>query len=475
MGMTVKDLVRSQTNHGDVREPGRKWWLLAWLALLPVVLLRACFLAESDTFWQVRAGLLTLDQGAIPSTDPFSWTVPGQPWTLNSWGFNVLAAGAYRAGGLPAVALVCAAMSAAAFGLVLVLARRLGASAAITGTFVLFTWPLLLQWLSARPQLVDYIAVLALVLLLHRLVAGHSAAVILPAIGVLTIVWVNLHAAALFGIAVIGATTVLVFARRSTRPRTGSCLGALAIAGACALANPYGADLLHQTLQVQSASAGVVTEWDRIDPADPAQMGILILGLAALAVAARRKDAVFTAAIGVAVAGSGAAIRILPILLLLALPVLAAAVSHPVVLRYLHSRRAVLIPGAVLAVGVLAVLTAMRLGDVGRPDPGRYSSAVVQAIPAGCKVFNSYELGGFVLLERPDVKVSLDSRNDLYGPERVLAYKQVLDGKGDPDRYLGGADCVLIPPATGLARDLAGNQAWELRAADTAAELFIRR
>jgi hypothetical protein len=90
-------------------------------------------------------------------------------------------------------------------------------------------------------------------------------------------------------------------------------------------------------------------------------------------------------------------------------------------------------------------------------------------------VFNSYELGGFVLLQRPDVQVSLDSRNDLYGSHRVLAYKQVLDGKGDLNQGLIGADCVLVPSASGLAQSLTGNQAWERRAADRAVELFVRR
>lgn len=473
MGTTGEVVARSQ----DTRDParGQHGWWLAWLALVPVVLLRASMLAESDTFWQIRTGLLTLDQGTIPSTDPFSWTVPGKSWTLNSWGFNVLAGGAYRVGGLPGVALVCAALSAAAFWLVLLLARRLGASAAVAASSLFLTAPLLIHWISARPQLVDYIAVLVLVLLLHRLAAGDSAVVILPAIGLLSIVWVNLHAAVLLGIGVIGATTVLVLFKKSTRPRTGWFVGALAIAGAGALVNPYGIHLLDQTMQVQSSSAGVVTEWQRIDLTDPAQMGMLLLGLIALIVAARRHDVVSTAAIGVTVIGSAAAIRMLPVLLLLALPVLAAFASHPVILRYLRSRRIVLIPGAVAAVGVLAVTALLKLGDVGRPDPGRYPTAVVQAIPQDCKVFNSYDLGGFLMLQRPDVRVSLDSRNDLYGPERVRAYKAVLDGKGDLDRELDGADCVLVPPASGLARSLAGNPEWEPKAADPAAELFIRR
>ena len=53
---------------------GRGPWLLAWLAVAPIVALRAGTLAESDTFWQTRTGELILDLGRLPTADLFSWT-----------------------------------------------------------------------------------------------------------------------------------------------------------------------------------------------------------------------------------------------------------------------------------------------------------------------------------------------------------------------------------------------------------------
>lgn len=475
MGTTSNALEAGRRNNAVFHNPNRKWWWLAWLALLPIVILRACVLAESDTFWQIRAGLLTLENGTLPSTDPFSWTVPGRAWTHNSWGFNILLAVTYRIGGLPGVALACAALSAAAFGLAVVLARRLGASAAVTAGLLFLASPLMIGWLSARPQLVDYIAVLAFVLLLHRLVSGDPAKVILPGLGLLSILWVNMHAAVLLGIAISAVASVLAFVWKTTRPRIRSCFWALAIASGSALINPYGPDLVRQTLQVQSASVEVVSEWQSVDPADLAQMSMLMCGLIALVVAVRRRDAVFTAAIGVSALGSVAAIRVLPILLLLSLPVLAAFASHPTVKGYLHSRRILFIPASVAAVGAITVVAATNLENFGRPDPRRYSSEVAQAIPRNCKVFNNYEFGGFLILQRPDVQVSIDSRNDVYGPERVLAHQKVLDGVADPTPVLGGAGCVMVSPPSGLAQNLKGDQAWELRAADPTAQLFVRR
>ena len=270
---------------------------------------------------------------------------------------------------------------------------RLGASPVVASTLLLLTSPLLIAWLSARPQLVDYVAVLALTLLMRRLVQDRASAWSLLAIGILTIVWVNLHAGALLGVAIVGAITVMVFAGRSTRDRSGWCLAALITAAASSLINPYGIDLITQTLRVKGASTGIIDEWQHIDPADPTQMIMIVLGLVALVVAARRGDAAFAGALGVAVIGSVTAIRLLPILLLLALPVLAAFASHRSVLGYLHSRRVVLGPGAAVGVVALLVLSLPSLGHLGRPDPGDLSDErcprdpaklqTVQLLPAG--------------------------------------------------------------------------------------------
>jgi hypothetical protein len=111
-----------------------------------------------------------------------------------------------------------------------------------------------------------------------------------------------------------------------------------------------------------------MAEWQRLSPEDPSQLAALAVGLTALILAVRRRDLIFTGGLGVAAAGSVIAIRLLPILVLLALPVLAASASRPRVLRYLHSRRVVLYLG--LAAGVVVALPS--LVHIGRPDPAYY-------------------------------------------------------------------------------------------------------
>jgi hypothetical protein len=128
------------------------------------------------------------------------------------------------------------------------------------------------------------------------------------AAGIVPVVWVNLHAGELFGVAMIFACAVLLLVRHDLR-EGGWCLAAGAVALAASFLNPYGVGVLEQAAQVQSASSGVMVEWQHLDPGDPLQLAALAVGLTALILAVRRRDLVFTGGLGVAAAGSVIAIR----------------------------------------------------------------------------------------------------------------------------------------------------------------------
>jgi len=70
-------------------------------------------LAMSDVFWQVRTGDLILEKGAIPGSDPFSYTVPGAAWNNHEWGAELLVSLLHRATGWGGVRLATALLSVA--------------------------------------------------------------------------------------------------------------------------------------------------------------------------------------------------------------------------------------------------------------------------------------------------------------------------------------------------------------------------
>jgi hypothetical protein len=454
----------------------RRTWILAWLAFLPLVILRAGVLSEGDTFWQIRVGLLTLAHHAIPATDSFSWTAHGKPYFQNSWGFDVLLAAAYRVGGLPGAAVTCALITLGIVALAMALARTLGASPPASAMTFFLALPLLTTWLTARPQLLDYTAVLTLVILLRRIEQGRDRLVAVVLAGLLTVVWINMHAAALLAVALAGAATVLlVLTRRGLCWRYAAAATAAAAAGC--LGNPYGIGVLHQAGQVQADSSGLIAEWAPLNLTSPVQDLTLVAGVAALAVAWRRREAVLTAALAVCLAGSAVAVRFLPFVVLLATPVLAAYASDPPdrIRDYLVSRRVMFQRCGALGLVALIAVAVPSLTHVGRPDPATYPAGLVNSIPRGCRLFTTDLIGDYVILARPDVPVSLDTRNTLYGPVLLSADERVLHGQGNLSRGLAGAGCVLVPRDYGLAPRLHSNPQWRVGAADHDAILYIRR
>jgi hypothetical protein len=462
------------------REPrrgaGRRAWLIAWLAFLPLVIVRAGVLAEGDTFWQIRIGLLTIAHHSIPATDTFSWTMHGKPYFQNSWGFDVLVAIAYRLGGLPGAAVFCALITLAVIALGLALARAVGATATAAAiAFLLASW-LLVGWLTARPQLMDYAAVPALILVLRGIEGGRLRwrAVVLT--GLLAVVWMNLHTEALLAVGISGAAAaaLFVFARRDARWRY--ALAATAAAAAGCLANPYGIGALHQASQVHGDAAAYITEWAPFNPASPAQDLTMAAGLAALIIAWRRREVVLLAALVVCMACAVEAVRFQPFVVILAMPLLAAFVSAPPdpIRRYLTSRRVMFQRCGALGMAAIFVLAAPSLTHLGRPEPSTYPAALVADIPHGCRLFTTDLIGDYVILARPDVLVSLDGRNNLYGAVEV-AEERVLHGLGNPSRGLAGAGCVLVPRGYGLVAQLRHDAQWQVRAADQVAILYVRR
>ncbi len=73
-----------------LRLPSTATVFAAGLAGVMVVIVLAKGLTDPDFFTHVRTGQLIVDTGQIPTTDPFSFTWNGQPWTLHEWLSEVL-------------------------------------------------------------------------------------------------------------------------------------------------------------------------------------------------------------------------------------------------------------------------------------------------------------------------------------------------------------------------------------------------
>jgi hypothetical protein len=69
---------------------------------------------DGDTGWHLGAGKWIIANGAVPTTDPFSHTMPGKAWTAHEWLAEVLMVGADALrgwGGLAALFAFSAALT----------------------------------------------------------------------------------------------------------------------------------------------------------------------------------------------------------------------------------------------------------------------------------------------------------------------------------------------------------------------------
>jgi hypothetical protein len=141
--------------------------------------------------------------------------------------------------------------------------------------------------------------------------------------------------------------------------------------------------------------------------------------------------------------------------------------------------------GAVYAALALVLAVAGIGLAFARVSPSAQTAAVAETFPvdavawlednpAGERIFNRYEWGGYLGLRLPDRPIFIDGRADVYDDEILLEYVDAISVVGDPqdvfDRY--GIDHVLYPADSTLGRWLNESDDWEVVYADDVASVW---
>src|ERR1700722_18829454 len=82
----------------DVRARFLVLWVIP-IMVAAVVSFAPPVLGDGDTFWHIAAGRWMIAHGAVPTTDPFSFTFVGRPWVAHEWLSEVALAAAWLAAG----------------------------------------------------------------------------------------------------------------------------------------------------------------------------------------------------------------------------------------------------------------------------------------------------------------------------------------------------------------------------------------
>lgn len=478
-------------------------WFVAVVALVLVFILAARAPVDSDMWWHLRAGQITLAGLRPMLVDTLSFTRAGAPWINHSWLSEALMFLVYQAGGFLGLGLGMALLATLSMGLVYY--QSSGAPLLKAFLLILGSSVAAVVW-SPRPQLVSLVLLAIVSTLLFQFKWKQTDHLIwLPLVFCL---WGNLHGGYALGFLLIGAVGLgemvsLLTGLRTKVTLSWAKIGRLAMWSAVSalalLINPNGLDIWKipfQTVEV-SALQQLVQEWASPDFHELFQQPFLWLLFALLAAAGlsrRRMDLADLAPVILFGVMGLVARRNFGPFAIVAVPVLSrslAAALHPE-----HEVEAGINAQASepkhrprwqrrLNLGIVAVLALaafLKLFIV--TYPATIESAVQGTEPVGAlawleshassgRILNEYNWGGYLEWAAPQFKLYVDGRTDLFGDSLLNQWlADMTAAKGwEQDVKTWQIDYILIDPQRPLAQaaSLAG---WKMLYQDDQAVLY---
>jgi hypothetical protein len=488
--------------------------LAVGLALLVLAVTAGCKkIRDFDYWWHLRTGQLIVETGAIPKTDPYTYTVPGSRWIDIHWLFQLALYGAYSLGGHRGVVLAQTAWVACLVAILASIGWR-RERAALSGLALGLFLAVAADRFEPRPELSSFLFLAALLALLARF-ERHADAWIWAAVPI-QLVWANVHGLFALGLAVLAIHLAAEVAHPMMRPGARlrpariRRLAAVTLAAALAsLLNPNGlegalypvhqlgmigppeqrgvfgsiiAELIppldqrHGSLPLALALWGALAtlsflamalNWRRVPAADP----LLWVAFLYLALGAQRNMALFA---------------------VVAAPILVRnlgefADAHPLP-RQVWRAAGVLAAAALLVLAVdfvrgsfferLGSFRESGLGPLEALQPVRAVDWIARERPPGPICHHMADGGYLAWRLYPDYRVMTDGRLEVYGPERLLELHV-----SDPERFRAldaqyRFGSVLLHhslfPTDSLLRWLYLHPSWRLVQVDDSAALFVR-
>jgi hypothetical protein len=447
---------------------------------------------DPDVWWHLETGEWIVQHRAVPHADPFSFTRAGQPWIAHEWLSELLIYGVYRIAGMGGLIGAFALILCAAL---LVLFYRCGSHFFVAGAIVVCgAWATAPLW-GVRPQILSFLLASLWLLILERSESKHELIWwTLP----LTILWVNLHAGFAIGPALIVLFLTGELIERFLTPRpghNGPRLRTLVITLLFTLLlvplNPNGTKMFWYPVQtlLSKPMQGYISEWasPNFHSADYWPLLLLVLALVAIlgwsGTRVRPRDLFLLSATTFAALSS---IRLIPLFVLVAVPILARPLQPWFSRSYSPSRPRKLVFAIANAAVILAMVafTAAHTAQVIRRQPQAEAEhfpvaavAYLEAHPGSGPIFNHYDWGGYLIFRLyPGTHVFIDGRADLYG-EHLM--EQFVDGYYLMDDWQQPLaqwriTTAIVTPNSALAAALRQAPGWTSRYEDSQAIIFSK-
>jgi len=402
---------------------------------------------DTDTGWHIRNGEQVLASGAVPYTEPYSFSKPGGPWFAWEWLSDCLMAQAHLWDGMRGVfflyLVVVGIVSWLWFQLVWTTKSLFLVGAAAT-------WVMLttcnIHWL-ARPHLFGWVF-----LLLAVLAAEHAPSAIdlkfLAAVAFGSVLWANMHGSFFLGIAIF-----LLYAAEKFVKRDSGWI-ALALAGTVALlasfVNPYGWHVHQHIIQylqdkeLLSRVGEFQTFNFHVEGAEALVIG-MILTAAGISLNALQGNYARSVLCLLMFAGALRSARGLPLMALIGLPLALGAICRALedipqlrsFIKYNNNLRNTelgfrgwaLMP--IFIAGMFVVSRSpMFAAPAGFPKeafPVEIAEQV-ETLPPDARLFSTDKFGGYMIYRFAGRrKVFFDGRSDYYGSQFMKDYLLIPD------------------------------------------------
>jgi hypothetical protein len=473
--------------------------LTAFLGSIGVYALREKFcVTDPDTWWHLKVGDWMIEHMALPHTGILSRSALNRPWVAYSWGYEVLLSRAYAWFGLIGIGLfgvvLTLAVAAATFWMMRRLSNRFWPacllSIAVCAAFLFNGAP--------RPAFFTYILYCPILVLLFE--AQRSGRVqTLYWLPLLFLLWANLHIQFVYGLftVVLFVTVHLgqqLLSRLGFNPKWLSSSSLLwkpliVILAACILATLIGPNLYHPYLAVLAYTKAkfsykVIVELQPLPFRFYSNFIELFLAAAGFyAVGWQKKIDPFKLAL-LAVT-SMVAFRTMRDAWFICYPAAACIADFPSSdetreRAFSWQELAGLTAAIALVLALAAPLVHFNTRELDRSISRDYPVNAINFLrrnPVPGPLYNNLNWGGFLMWYLPELPVSVDGRNDLYGDalDEMFYNSESAFPSYSSDPYLSDAGVVILNSQLPLAKILTVDSRFRLIYQDQIAMVFAHQ
>ena len=438
----------------------------------------------SDLWWHLAGGRWIWEHGTIPLVDPWSFTRHGERWVNDSWLSDLVFHVWTLAFGVPALAWWKWGLVVATFVLLFRLVWRLAGDPLASFVAVLLGVATAAPFLDVRPHLYS---LLGYVLLLTGTLGRPRPSLLLP---LLFLVWANLHAMVLFGVAALGVLLLPAVVGGGREGRRALALG-VAGGGICLL-NPNGSLIASRPLRhaLGGSPFGTIVEWmppylpgGTHSPLYPWAAGVFVV--AALLVLVRRDRSVPVTAVVLGALTLAMSVRSRRFIPLFALS--QAIVVGPAYARLLATPPRAVALAAPLLAGMLGVVwlapypqASWAFAYLVAEDTFPVDTVTfIETNALGGRVFAYYNWGGYLHARTAGrMQVYIDGRGDMvFDDQTYTRYTAVLTLQPGWREIVesSGADYVLWPnEQASFLQALVGSRRWRALYQDHVSTLLER-